>query len=189
MALPDSFAHRPTSTPARDDACGTARSELLRYRRAMGATRRIFLASGLLMLLGGLGAMAVAFTTDDTEMMFGFIGGGAGVAVTGLVSWSAPIAWMAWTSMSSCARYWASSRTRSTPRSRSVSASRDPLSLVPSDPSRPRARTTIVTIARPAIQPPRKARLFDVARFENSIRIRAMIGTGLIATPTAKPRI
>jgi hypothetical protein len=51
----------------------------------MGAMHKIFLVSGLLMLLGGLGLMAVAFTTDDTEMMFGFIGGGAGVAVTGLV--------------------------------------------------------------------------------------------------------
>jgi hypothetical protein len=41
----------------------------------------------------------------------------------------------------------------------------------------------------PAIQPSRNARPFERARSEKSIRITAMTGMGLIATPTASGRI
>jgi hypothetical protein len=47
------------------------------------------------------------------------------------------------------------------------------------------ARTTAPTIARPTTQPTRKAGPFVRARGVTSIRITAMIGTGLIATPIA----
>jgi hypothetical protein len=43
--------------------------------------------------------------------------------------------------------------------------------------------------AMPAIQPSRNARPFERARSEKSIRITAMTGMGLIATPTASGRI
>jgi hypothetical protein len=42
-----------------------------------------------------------------------------------------------------------------------------------------------LTAPRATIQPARNMGPFTRARVENSIRITAMIGTGLIATPTA----
>ncbi len=47
----------------------------------------------------------------------------------------------------------------------------------------------MLTAARATTQPTRKAGPFTRARCENSIRITAMIGTGLIATPMANVRI
>jgi hypothetical protein len=47
------------------------------------------------------------------------------------------------------------------------------------------AYTTPLTTARPSTQPTRKERPFTRARGENSIRITAMIETGLTAIPTA----
>lgn len=45
-----------------------------------------------------------------------------------------------------------------------------------------------LTIAKASTQPSRNSGPFTRARWENSIRITAMIGTGLIATPTANVR-
>ncbi len=63
-----------------------------------------------------------------------------------------------------------------------------PLSASSPESWMPIANTMTATAVRPMSQPTRNARLFDAARLENSMRIRAMIGTGLIATPTASPR-
>jgi hypothetical protein len=46
----------------------------------------------------------------------------------------------------------------------------------------------LLTTPRASIQPARNIGPFTFARPENSIRITAMIGTGLIATPIAKVR-
>ena len=59
----------------------------------------------------------------------------------------------------------------------------------PSEAANPRPSTTSPTPRRPTIQPTRKEILLAVADRENSIKMTAMIGTGLIATPTANPRI
>ena len=45
--------------------------------------------------------------------------------------------------------------------------------------------TTVLTIPSASTQPSRKIGPLTFARLENSIRITAMIGTGLIATPIA----
>ena len=50
------------------------------------------------------------------------------------------------------------------------------------------ASTTSVTTTIPATQPSRKPVLVAVAFRESSMRITAMIGIGLIATPTANKR-
>ena len=53
----------------------------------------------------------------------------------------------------------------------------------------PRASTTAPTASSPTIHPTANDTLFLVADLENNMRMTAMIGTGLIATPTANPRI
>ena len=55
--------------------------------------------------------------------------------------------------------------------------------------SRPRASTIAPTSASPRIHPSANAMLFRLAEAENSIRITATIGIGLIATPIANGRI
>ena len=55
----------------------------------------------------------------------------------------------------------------------------------PSEAVTPSASTMSPAPSRPRTQPNRNDRLLAVDRLENSIRITAMIGTGLIATPTA----
>ena len=51
------------------------------------------------------------------------------------------------------------------------------------------ASTMTDTASRPTTQPPRKAGPLALARAEKSIRMTAMMGTGLIATATANGRI
>jgi hypothetical protein len=48
------------------------------------------------------------------------------------------------------------------------------------------ASSTMQAPATPMIHPPRNAALFAPALEESSIKMIAMIGIGLIATPTAK---
>ena len=59
-----------------------------------------------------------------------------------------------------------------------------PSLLVPMAPDT--AITTAVAPATPMIQPAQKARLFTPARLESSIKMMAMMGIGLMATPMAK---
>ena len=58
--------------------------------------------------------------------------------------------------------------------------------MVLSDAASPARNATPLTTARATAQPMRNIGPFTLARLENSIRITAMIGTGLMATPTAK---
>ena len=48
--------------------------------------------------------------------------------------------------------------------------------------------TTVLTAARPITHPARNDGPFALARSENRIRMMAMIGTGLMAMPTANGR-
>ena len=57
--------------------------------------------------------------------------------------------------------------------------------VVLSDAASPARNATPLTTARATAQPMRNIGPFTLARLENSIRITAMIGTGLMATPTA----
>ena len=59
----------------------------------------------------------------------------------------------------------------------------------PSDDEMPNASMIIPAARRPITHPTRNEMLFTFAAFEKSMRMTAMIGTGLIATPTAWPRI
>ena len=59
----------------------------------------------------------------------------------------------------------------------------------PSDDSSPNASTIAPATDKPMTQPERKLTLLLVALAVKSIKITAMIGTGLIATPTALPRM
>ncbi len=57
--------------------------------------------------------------------------------------------------------------------------------VVLSDAASPARNATPLTTARATAQPMRNIGPFTLARLENSIRITAMIGTGLMATPMA----
>src|SRR5580704_8361003 len=64
----------------------------------------------------------------------------------------------------------------------------DAVLLVATLPSCATTYTTVLTAATASTQPTRKASPFTLARREKSIRITAMIGTGLMATPMANVR-